>query len=102
MSEIKLNKYGDVREEPGWPGPVDIVLYKDDKGKLYRLKFVDDGQITDVVQVLHRVMCVGKHAPETIEGKIIFENADEIRILSKENKIYGIQKNAEKHQEVKK
>lgn len=111
---IRLKKYS-VSEKGGWPGPIDIVLYKPEENiilkklselkcfilksqyneKLYRLRFIHNYPIRDELQGLHMMFCLGKYAPEIIEGKILFENKNEIRVRSNDNIVYEIQKNIE-------
>lgn len=77
---------------------IDVVFYKDEKEMLYRLKYIEDCAIRNGIEALHYIICMGKYAPEVVEGKVIFENEEELRIMDKDREkvVYHVPKNAEK------
>ncbi len=92
--EIKLTK-NSTRLAASLPGVMDIVFYKDEKGRLYRLRYVDNVMPpVSISESLHRMMCVAKYAPEIIQGKIIWEHSEDVHVKMGDD-IYVIQKNAE-------
>lgn len=91
--KIKLSKVS-VREALSFPGAMDIVFYEDGKGRLYRLRYVDNKIPCDIIESLHRVMCVSKYAPEIIDGEITVENQNEVNVKM-DRDVYVLQKNAE-------
>ena len=110
---MRLKKH-DVRQAMSWPVPIDIVFYKHEKNivsvlkqyvieafgrehkeSLYRLRLIHDNTTSRGAEGLHHVMCLGKYAPEIIDGEIIFDSENEMRIKDKKNSVYVIQKNAE-------
>lgn len=87
----------EIRSAVSFPAVIDVVFYKDEKETLYRLKYIEDYTIRNGIEALHYIICIGKYAPEVMEGEIIFENEEELRIMDKDyEKVYRIQKNAEK------
>lgn len=95
VGKLKLTKFS-ISEAASFPGSMDIVFYKDIKNGLYRLRYADNlKRYPDPIESLHRAMCVSKYAPEVIEGEVIGENSDEVRIIA-ESDLYILQKNAEK------
>ncbi len=90
MKLIKIS----IREAASFPGAMDIVFYKDERGGCYRLRYVDNNAYRTVIESLHRVMCVSKYAPEIIDGEIAWENSEEVNIKMGRD-IYALQKNAE-------
>lgn len=91
--KIKLTKIS-TREAASFPGSIDIVFYKDEMGRLYRLRYVDNNMPRDVIEALHRVMCVSKYAPEIIDGEITMDGTGDVGVKMWGN-IYVLQKNAE-------
>jgi hypothetical protein len=92
---ITLTKFS-VGQALSYPGTMDMVFYKDENSRLYRLRYVDNGIPTEsVIQAMHRVMCVSEYAPSTIEGEIIDEFSDEIRIKAGSD-VFVFQRNAER------
>ncbi len=92
---LKLTKISE-QEAASFPAAIDIVFYKDEKERAYRLRYADNlKRYPDPIESLHRVMCVSKYAPEIIEGEIIGDNSDEVRIIA-DSDLYVLQKNAEK------
>ncbi len=93
--KIKLTKFS-TGLAASFPGAMDIVFYKDEEGKHFRLKYVDkEVSSTTFIESLHRVMCVSSYAPEIIEGEVNKESSDEVNIKVGRN-IYFLQKNAER------
>lgn len=89
---IRLAKVS-VREALSFPGTMDIVFYKDENNRLYRLRYVNNMHCEDVIETLHRVMCASKYAPEIIDGEITMENLDEVYAKMGRD-VYVLQKNA--------
>lgn len=95
VGKLRLTKFS-ISEAASFPGAMDIVFYKDDNNGLYRLRYVDIvNRFLDPIESLHRAMCISKYAPEVIEGEVIGENSDEVRIIA-ESDLYVLKKNAEK------
>ncbi len=91
---IRLTKVS-VREAVSFPGAIDIVFYRDEKGALYRLRYTDRGiPSLTFIESLHRVMCLSKYAPEIIDGEIVMDDPDEINVKMDKD-IYNLKKNAE-------
>lgn len=91
---IRLTKVS-VREAVSFPGAIDIVFYRDEKGALYRLRHTDRGiPSLTFIESLHRVMCLSKYAPEIIDGEIVMDVPDEINVKMDKD-IYNLKKNAE-------
>ncbi len=91
--KIRLTKVS-VREAASFPGAMDIVFYRDEEGRLYRLRYVNNMHCEDVIEALHRVMCVSRYAPEIIDGEITMENPGEVNAKMGRD-VYVLQKNAE-------
>ena len=95
--DIKLELH-DVRTAMSYPAVMDIVFYKDEKGKLYRLYHIHyaEPKKENFDQSFNRLICLGSYAPKFIEGKIIQENEREFKIRAKNGDTYEVFKNAEK------
>lgn len=87
-------KLESIKQAVSFPAAVDVVFYKDDEGRLYRLRYIEDNRPRNTAESLHRIMLLGEHAPKEIVGRVIFENKGELRI-SGGREIYHIQKNAQ-------
>jgi len=69
-----------------------VVFYNDENNKTYRLKHVDDNTFPiTTIESLHRAMCVSKYAPEIIEGEIIGEDPNTVRVKI-DSSVYVLQK----------
>lgn len=93
---MKLKKHSE-HQGLSWNCVVDIVFYKDESGNLYRLQYViptDKSKLNEYNSWFY-VAYVSGFAPEIIEGKIIKELKDEIRIKDQDY-TYVIQKNVER------
>lgn len=76
-------------------GAIDIVIYRDEQDRLYRLRYiVDDGRY-EAIEALRRVIRISQYAPEIIDGEIIGEYFGEFHVKAGSD-IYVFQKNAEK------
>lgn len=81
--------------------PMDMVFYKDEANRLYRLFKVP--LISDTEEeALIKATCLSKYAPDIIDGEIIEDNPEEVHIqLGRNNSgdalagVYVLQKNAE-------
>lgn len=52
-------------------GAMDTVVYRDEQDRLYRLRYVDDERHSynaNAIEVIRRVMCVSRFAPEIIDA----------------------------------
>ncbi len=77
--------------------PMDMVFYKDENDKLYRLRYLKSAiyETTDQIEILGRLMNVSKYATDIIEGEVVEDSPAELHIKA-ERGIYIFQKNAEK------
>lgn len=77
--------------------PMDMVFYKDENDKLYRLKYLKSAifETVDQAEILDRIVNISKYATDIIEGEVVKDSLDEIHIKA-ECGIYIFQKNAEK------
>ena len=75
--------------------PVEIVFYKDESGKHYRLETIHDGHENEIGNAFHLAMHISNFAPEIIEGKISKDYEEVIHVKVNE-KTYVLEKNAEK------
>jgi hypothetical protein len=93
---IKLELH-DVKQAVSFPAVMDIVFYKDEKNKLYRLYHIAYAKPKkeNYTQTFNRLVCLGNYAPKIIEGKIVQENKHGLIIKDKNGDIYDIHKNAE-------
>ncbi|HEY9245614.1 MAG TPA: hypothetical protein VIO11_02095 [Candidatus Methanoperedens sp.] len=94
--KIKPKKFS-VNMVASFSSTIDIVIYKDEQDRLYRLRYiVDDEQHSyKEIEALYRVMRISQYAPEIIDGEIIGEYSDEFHVKVG-NDIYVLQKNGEK------
>ncbi len=95
--KIKPTKFS-VGMAASFTGAMDVVIYRDLKDRLYRLRYVDDERHSynaNAIEVIRRVMCVSRYAPEIIDGEIIEECSDEFHVKVG-SIIYVLQRNAEK------
>ena len=97
VDEIKLELH-DVRMAMSFPAVMDIVFYKDENNKLYRLYCIKYAKPKkeDFTQTFDRLICMGRYAPQIIKGKIIQENERDLKIRAENGDIYEVFKNAEK------
>ncbi len=95
-TEIKLTLH-DVKQAVSI-AVMDIVFYKDDYGKLYRLYSIKDAGPAEAYfeRGFHHIVCLGDYAPDIIEGKIELENEYVLKVRDKNGDRYKILKNAEK------
>ncbi len=91
---MKLTKVA-VREAMGLI-PMDMVFYKDEKDKVYRLRYLKSAiyETSDPIEILSRLVSVSKYAPDTLEGEIVEDSSKEVHIKT-DRGIYLLQKNAE-------
>ncbi|HEY9247422.1 MAG TPA: hypothetical protein VIO11_11295 [Candidatus Methanoperedens sp.] len=80
--------------------PMDVVFYKDETDRLYRLRKVPLISDTEY-EALIKATCLSKYAPDLIDGEIIEDNPEEIHIRVDRNNsgdalagMYVLQKNA--------
>lgn len=78
--------------------PNDIVFYKDETDKLYRLRYLKSAiyETSDQLEILGRMVCISKYATDTIEGEIIEDGTDQVHVKT-ERGIYILDKNAENY-----
>jgi len=88
----------DIRMAMSFPAAMDIVFYKDEKDQLYRLYRIDyaEPKKDDFTHSFDRLICLGRYAPQFIEGKIVRENERGLKIRTKNGNTYEVFKNAEK------
>ncbi len=77
--------------------PMDMVFYKDENDKLYRLRYLKSAifETTDQLEILGRLVNISKYATDIIEGEVVEDSPAELHIKA-ERGIYIFQKNAEK------
>jgi hypothetical protein len=75
----------------------DMVFYKDECGKLYRLRYLKSmfDEYLSQIDRLKIFACISKYAPDILDGEIVQDNNDEVHIKT-ERGIYILEKNAEK------
>ena len=71
---MKLVRDNKIKRAVSLFAVVDIVFYKDEKRDLYRLKWIEDEKSRTLIESLHHVICLGRYAPEVIEGEIRFNS----------------------------
>lgn len=76
--------------------PTDMVFYKDEKDKLYRLRYLKSAvyETSDPLEILSRLVFISKYAPDTLKGEIVEDSIKEVHIKT-ERGIYIFQKDAE-------
>jgi bifunctional DNA-binding transcriptional regulator/antitoxin component of YhaV-PrlF toxin-antitoxin module len=91
---MKLTKVA-VREAMGLI-PTDMVFYKDEEDKIYRLRYLKSAiyETSDQIEILSRLVLISKYAPDTLEGEIVEDSSKEVHIQT-DRGIYIFQKNAE-------
>lgn len=75
--------------------PVELVFYKDEAGKLYRLETIRDGHENEMSNAFKLAMHISNFAPEVIEGKIIKDYPTRI-FVKIGKKTFVLDKDAEK------
>lgn len=75
----------------------DMVFYKNEDSKLYRLRYLKSlfDEYLSQVDRLKIFACISKYAPDILDGEIVQDNNDEVHIKT-ERGIYILEKNAEK------
>jgi hypothetical protein len=75
----------------------DMVFYKNEDGKLYRLRYLKSpfDEYLNQIDRLEIFACIAKYAPDILEGEIVQDNNIEVHIKT-ERGIYILDKNVEK------
>lgn len=94
MKQIRLVLH-EIRRAVSFPMVMDVVFYKDEKGALYRLEYIEDRVMRDFLEGWHHLVCLGKYAPKAMEGEVIFEDEEALKIMD-DKVVYYVRKNAEK------
>lgn len=77
--------------------PMDMVFYKDETDKSYRLRYLKSAifETTNQLEILGRLANVSQYATDIIEGDVVEDTPSELHIKG-ERGIYIFLKNAEK------
>ena len=79
MVTTRLDK-DDIVQAVSFPSIIDLVIYKDRKGRKYTLNAIQDGRSKSFAEVWAMATMMGQYAPDSIIGEVEFDTASYLGI----------------------